>query len=392
MKVSTLLIAGSIALNAILGAILIAGRAGSADAAARPMPAPGAAAVATAPTSPATWDALRSEDLRVERDRLLAEGLTRKQVRIILAAQIHESFAARRKALEAGQANLPFWKSAQGDPKSRAALREIAREEQKAIKDLLGPDTESRTIASLRRQVPEFSGDKIEQLAAVTDSYNERRADFYATSSGMVPGDREKLAALDRDMRAEIAALLTPAELEDYNLRTSSTANNMRYNLSAFDPSEQEFRAIFQLQSAFDEQYATNGAPLTIGAQARNAAQQKLKDDIAAALGPDRYAEYQRSSDYSYRQSVQLMSRLGLPADTANQLYSLRTDTQARATAIRQGGAAGDDVRSQLAALTAEPQARVGVLLPPNAIEAYRQNGGQWLQNLSVRPAIPGPK
>src|SRR5437763_1267841 len=123
MKISTLFIAGSVSVNVALIAILVAGSAEEA----KPHPH-GTAAQAAANARPihdvaaasdfATWAALQADDLHVERERLRAEGFSPQMIRAILSAQIRESFSARRKALDAAQADTPFWKNVTPDPKT----------------------------------------------------------------------------------------------------------------------------------------------------------------------------------------------------------------------------------------------------------------------------------
>ena len=56
--------------------------------------------------------------------------------------------------------------------------------------------------------------------------------------------------------------ILTPAELEEYDLRNSNTGRAMRRELAAFNPTEEEFRAIYKLRQPVDEKYNNNdGVP-----------------------------------------------------------------------------------------------------------------------------------
>ncbi len=408
MKVSSLLLGASLIANAALVACLVLGVSNpspviSSRTAATGATGAAATAAAGSPTAE-TWTALHSEDLTVQRDRLIAEGFPPAMIRAILAAQIREGFAARRKAFDTARGEIPFWKTVAPDPQAQAAMRAIAKEEQKALTDLLGPDPENGSAATLQRQLPNLPADKIAQLAAIRDDYGQRRSDIYANQGPggtASPADRDKLAALDKAMHAEIAATLTPQELEDYDLRTSNTANQLRYSLTAFDATEQEFRTLFQLQQAFNDRIGTQyGGPLSQDEmKARSDAQKQLNDDIKAAFGDARYAEYQRANDYNFRQTSQLVARLQLPPETTNEIYALQQDIQQRARTIQTNRALTQDDRTQqLAALVDEVRTKLTPGLGESGFEAYKQYGGSWLQNLQprplpaagVRPAIPG--
>lgn len=207
----------------------------------------------------------------------------------------------------------------------------------------------------------------------------------------LTPSEQEKVAALDRAMHNEFASVLTPAELETYDLRMSNTANNLRYNLAKFEPTEAEFRSLYRLQSAFDEQF--NGMPYSTQEQmkARSEANTRLQEQIAAALGPERYPEYQRASDYNFRQTSLLVERLGLPAETATALYTVQKETEDRRNEIYRSTTAEtrDQMPQRLTALHADASKRVETLLggKRSAIDAYGQYGGSWLTNLLPRPA-----
>lgn len=356
-------------------------------------PAPATPAARPGPTVDA-WSELISADLAAERDRLVAEGFPPSALRAILAAQIREQFAARRKALDASMASTPFWKNPTLDPQTQAQLRALAKEEQKALKDLLGSDPINSHAARLRREFPELTAEKIDQMAAIRERYDELRQDLYGTGirGTLTPTERDKVNALEKAMHQEFASVLTPAELENYDLRTSNTANNLRYSLADFGASEAEFRALYRLQSAFDDQYRFTGGTMSQDQQrARSDAQRKLNEDIAAALGAERYADYQRASDYNFRQTSQLVSRLNLPPETAMTLYAVQKDTEERRNAIYRNTT--PESRSQmtpkLTALAEEATTRVNTILGGNktATEAYKQYGGSWLTNMVPRPA-----
>lgn len=395
MKTSTLIGIASLAANATLVGVLLVGsldRAPREEALAPVVREP--VTPAAAPVT-AAWSELTSSELVTERDRLEAEGFPPSAVRAIIAAQIRERFAARRKAIEAETADLPFWKSSV-DPRTQAQLRAVYKEEQNAVKDVLGPDPINGPAARLRRQFPDLAPEKVDQLAAIRERFDEQRQDLYSGFRGVLtPGERERLGALEKAMHAEFAAVLSPAELENYDLRTSNTANNIRFNLSTFQPSEAEFRAIYRLQSAYDEQFGGMAGPSLQDPTARRDAMKQLSSQIEAALGPARYADYQRSSDYNYQQTSRLVARLGLPAETATSLHAVQKEFEERRTAFfNQGNVDRDRASEHLGALQKEATGRVTTVLGGNvtAVAAYRENGGTWLANFAPRLPPPPPR
>lgn len=397
MKLSTLVLAGSVAVNAVLFALYFAGPSG--DSAAPVPTAVAVAAKAPATTSNSaidaeTWAKLQTDDLPGMLERLRAEGFPPALIRAIMAEQVRVQFAPRRAALNRTAGNRPYWEPATNDPQTEAALRAIMKEQNQALKDLLGPEAnaDEAGLALLHRQFPNWSDEKLAAIQQTQQALNEK-AQEALTSGGAAALN---FATLEKERHAEIAKLLTPQELEDYDFRTSTTASLLRNQLAAFDPSEQEFRALFQLQQPFDEQYRLNlvlgslsGEDQRQAMQQRSEAQKLLTEQIKAALGDQRYADYQRSIDGNYQQTTRLVARLELPPESANQVYAVQQDLQQRVQAMQSLPPADRNV--QLATLSAEAQTRITATLGPRGYDAYKQYGGQWLQQLQPRP-IPAPR
>lgn len=361
---------------------------------------------------PALWKNLGGEDLPSLVSRLRGAGFPPSIVRAIVAAQVNESFAARRKAIAPPKTDVPFWKIDQPtDPKTLAALRDLGREQSKVMKDLLGTTLtldDPLYAASLRRQYGNLPQEKIDQITRVKQDYQELQQQIY-TAAGLgnggvisfLPEERAKLALLEKEQRADIAQLLTPQELEDYELRSGSTANQMRYSLSAFKPTEEEFRAIYKLQRPFDEQYNTQNLMAAAGTPAtqdlmrqRMDAQKQLLADVKAALGPERGAEYERAIDGNFQQINRVVERLDLPQTAAVEVWSVQKDIEQRMNAWRNDRTLPPPARAeQLSALAQEAEAKVTAALGPRGFEVYKQYGGSWIRNLqaqaNARPVPP---
>lgn len=404
MKPLPLLIAASVAANAALLALVLTrptaapSASGSATPALRSQPAAPSAPPAV---NPRLWTDLAADpaDLPGFVARLRAAGFPPTVVRALVTAQIREEYAARRRALHPGRGETPFWKNDQPtDPKTRLALRELNREADAKISELVGaPDLDRNIYLSLldRRTTGDLPPEKAAQLTTIKRDYDDMRSEIYDTFRGgtMLPEDRAKLALLEKEQRADLALVLTPQELEDYDLRTGNTANQMRYNLTAFAPTEAEFRAIYKLQQAFDTQLGAMGPGMPLEQmRARNDAQKLLNDQIKAALGPERGAEYERATDFAYRQATLVADRLNLSATTAKDLWAAKADFEQRRTAlITDTSLSVEARRTQTTALQQETLAKVSTLLTPRGAELYQQNGGFWVQQLQARPtSAPG--
>lgn len=384
---------GNLALLAILGA-------GALTPPSPALPAPATAAPAApapaAPTARDIWAGLRADDLAAQRDILQAEGFPPAAIRALLAAQLRERYAARRKAIESAQQEQPYWRNPVPDASAQAQLRALMLEEQKALRELLGPDPVNSHAARLRREFPQLAAEKVDLVAGIRERYDELRQEIYGPTRGsLTPSERERANQLEKALRQEIAAVLSPDELEHYELRSSDTANQLRFTLASFDATEAEFTALFRLQRVFGDQNRFVGGGESIEQQrARSDAYRRLGEDIAAALGPARYADYQRATDYNFRQASALISRLNLPPETTLSLYAVQKDVETRRAAIyRTASATQPPSRDQLTTLAAEAAARITTVLGGNqtATELYKQHGGSWLAQL-VPPQSPAPR
>jgi hypothetical protein len=394
----------SLAVNAVFAFLLLRGSKDTAATAAvspsaqTALAAKSAASAPSSATDAATWTKLQTAELPALVSRLRDSGFPPEVVRAIVMAQLSESFAARSRALNPDAAKRPFWKNVQQtDPQIQAAQRQLSREYEQAMRAVLGEDYESSDPLSQLSRQRQFGGIPPEKMSEVRQIIRE----FSEKQSALVPGgtlvasDIEKLDALHREQQAAILAVLTPEERAEYLIRSSQTAQSLRSRLAFFEPTEQEYRSIFQLQYAYDETYPN----VRIRGQAtaeqqeqmrqRSEAQKLLTEQIKAALGPARAEEYTRAIDFSYQQAARLVARLELPPANAVQIYNTQKEIQERMTKLRSLPPA--ERNPQFTALEAEANARLGSLLGgARGVEAYKQNGGQWLQNIVPRPA-PAP-
>ena len=345
------------------------------------------------------WKALVTGDQPADWVQSLRNaGFPDNIVRAIVSAQIRERYAARRAALlknDDAQYWIKTWNGwGGGDPASRAALRELWRAERAEIKDALGDAyaDSPEYQRMVQRQFGDLPKDKITALQTITEDYQELTSEIHQISNGvMLPEDREKLIFLEKEKRADLAGLLTPEELQTYELRSSQTANNLRWQLSAFAPNEQEFRSIFALQRDFELQFPDRSSNNSDEAaqKARSDAQTALDAQIKASLGEARYTDYQRAKDGNYQQVARLAERLALPKENAVAVYDLSKEVQKRINDIRNDKNLNNDTRNQaLASLADEATAKVTASLGGDrGFEAYKENGGWWLNNIAPRPA-----
>lgn len=401
ISLSKVLLGCSLAVNVGLAAVLLRGVSDSTPSGGDHAPAPVAEEVPTAP-QPTTWDELQGEDLKEMAQRLETQGFPPEIVRGIIAAQVRAQFAERRRALQNDDGR--FWISGSATPENRAALRALQREETEALRAVLGTDDaswesklylESRGLSFV---APERAAD----VRRILRNLDQSRADLIEsmrTAGGLIGAGtdfQQKMRELERSTEAELAGVLSPEELDRYRMANSQMANQLRYELSAFNPTEAEFRAILKLreESAADLQGGLNVQVAGASPEQRKAreqAQQQFKEQLKLAIGPERAAAYERATDFEYRTASQLMTRLNLPQSTADDLYAVQQEFRNRQHEVLQGVQSRDDAIQRMVALREEALQRVKALLGTDAnVSAYQQYGGNWLRSMTPRPPPAG--
>jgi hypothetical protein len=336
---------------------------------------------------PETWSKLQANELAGLFDRMCAAGISPAMARTLVTAQVHAHYAPQRAALNRSTLERPFWEPSTPDPETAAALSKLKKEEHETLDHLLGPAArlDESALRILRRQFPGFSETKIAAIQSYRQEMEERAQDLIEKlpKDSAIPAE---WTALNKKKEEELTGLLTPREREDYELKTSNVAWNLRQRLAGFDPTEREFRALYQIQRAYGES-AGHSAVYVDPSRPANDAEKQLVTQIQAALGKQRFADYLRSMDNDYQQTARLVARLELPPEMANQVYALQKEIQERAAAISSNATlTGEERAAQFGALNAAAEAKVTALLSLRGYEAYKQNGGAWMNQLQPTP------
>jgi hypothetical protein len=349
---------------------------------------------AAPPEKTSLWLKLRDEDPRTFIARLRAAGFPPALIRALVSAEINARYDGRFRALQEQDPNTPFWKLRpsyfmQGD-KRLEEMNLLYRERSRVLRELFNDDffaTEDVT-ASQRRQFGELSASKIETIQRIEDDYTEMMSAIRASMQGIVlPEDREKLALLAREKRADLAAVLTPQELADYELRTSPTTSMLRHQLAGFDPSESEFRALFQAQQNLNGKFP--GTFQSVNDETRTAAQRAFHDEVRAALGEARYSAYIRETTGEFQQLNRIAQKASVPRDTATQAFDVRESVAQESGRIFDDPAlSGDAKRSALQQLAQSARTRILATLGPAAGPEYLKIAEAWLTQVERGSAV----
>jgi hypothetical protein len=341
------------------------------------------------------WSALQSDDLRTLVARLRAAGFPASLVRAVVTAQVDARFNARMKAMVSQVENTPFWKPTPANsfynPKFFEEMNQASRERSTLLRQLLGDDFFASSgldpTTEQRRQFGDLSKSKIDLVQRINDDYAEMLSQVRAATNGItLPEDRAKMALLEREKHADLAAILTPQELEDYEMRNSPITSRLQSALSLMNATEDEFRTIYRIQLPFkDLIYPTGGGVFSSDqAQQRRDAETQMTAQLKSALGDERTAELLRAQNYEFRSLAQLAQRENLPLDAAVRAYDLRTSTSEESGRIfNDQNLTVDQKRAAMQTLAQNTQAQLVGVLGPSAGAAYASSA-TWLKAIET--------
>lgn len=336
------------------------------------------------PTAPAPkhqlWSDLGTTDLPTLIARLRAAGLSGDLIREIIRAEINSRYDARLRSFTEPDPGKPYWKSSGFNFWNSARSEEyfgLIRERSRLLRDLVGDPSlaDAEITDSQRRHFGSLSRQKIDLLQRIADDYADMFAAATSATGGItLPEDRAKLALLTKEKNADLAAVLTPEELAEYKIRSSSITDLMSRQLGDFHASESEYHAIFDAQQALNDlrtSASTTNIVLSSGSD-RTSAQQDIEAQLRARLGEARYADYIRETSSDYHQLQGLVDAAQLPTDVGIRAFNLRDSVSAESIRIVDDATMSDDQkRTALATLAKGTRDQLLALLGSTAGPAY---------------------
>lgn len=396
----------SLGLNAVLGFFYLSQPSASGQTtvavAANHAPAPAArttqtekaASSGTAEPAAIQWRTPRSDqDMHTLVANLRAAGFPPAAVRAMVNQMLDDRYAA----LHPG-ADLPFWKRNNLTPEMLATQQALNTERRDLYDALLGPDGQPAAVMdpSIRLQrYGNLSDDKLNAVARIERDYNDVRNAAYATNTSNAAqrgaSYMEQQKMLEQEKMADLAAVLSPEELAQYEMRNSPSASRLMSNLKNVDINEAEYAALYQIQKSFD---ATQPSPINGSytpeqmAQRTNTLMASL-EQARAALPDERFYKLLENSDSGYARVAQFAAQTpGLTQATAYQLYQLQNEAQVAmmqaAGASRNSGPPSPQRMAELQTMAAGFETKLQTLLGPEAAEAYKKSpAGSMFRSMS---------
>jgi hypothetical protein len=347
------------------------------------------------------WSQIESEDYKTYVARLRAIGVPEQTVRDILIADLDKLMAPSVASLRRRKAEINYWEPVEeellNDVDSREVARkerEVERQKQEILKELTGADLRRERLQQqghddyYERRLSFLPEDRRSALRDILEKFDDAETRLRAreTEEGepLTLAEQQQARDLRKQREAELKAALTPAELDQYDLWMSPTANAVRSAFYGLEPSEQEFRAVYQARKTFDETWGDLDQALLdpTARQQREQAQQQSEEQIRRALGDQRYAEWKRGEDPDYHQLCALATRYQLPRARAAEVFGYKSVLQEYRAQVEGDPALTPAQKQQaLGAMRQEAETAIKSALGDRAFRYYQRTGqAAWIR------------
>lgn len=291
-----------------------------------------------------TWNELESPDYATYIANLRDINCPAQTIRDIIIADVNALFAKRRAEI---QPTSEQWWRTSSDPTVMKKMLDLENARRNLLAKLLGADWEQKDIIAQQKrasgvalegpvlgQMPDDVKRAINSIVADSQKLLDE-LQIKAASEGRRPTVAEYAAIRDQS-RTEMQKILTPPQLEEFLLRYSQNASDLRNELGQlrfFNASSSEFRALFRARDQFDQKLAPLADSIDPkDVDLRRSLEAQRERSIKLALGPQRYDQYRQLHDPNYRNAYAQAAAVGSPnaAGTVQEINQATQDELAR--------------------------------------------------------------
>jgi hypothetical protein len=232
----------------------------------------------------------------------------------------------------------------------RRQLRLVELEKQAFIKDLLNYEIpleplrgwRSRTYERYDSALQTVPLEKRERVRRIQENYwyqsDLLREKYYPQRP---PAYLEEYKRINEERSAQLGALLSPTEFENYEMRSSSFPSRLASELKYFKPTEDELRAIYKTMKEVEQPYG--GGLTASNADDFDPAKHGEKKDQAeealkSVLGEERHQQYLRTKDEMFQNLGRLGDSYAIPEDKINAAYEVAAKTRILMAGLLPGG------------------------------------------------------
>ncbi len=331
-----------------------------------------------------TWDEIESSDFKTYIVNLRRIGCPEPTIRDIIVTEVNALFE-RRRALEIVTPEQQWWRADPDPAVAKAAgeqLGALEKERRALLTELLGPNWDTSRISQLADfnlyldgpvlgKLPPETKEAIRQIEA--NGAQRRHAYLNSQREDKSPEARE-LARLRQENRAELSKVLNPTELEEYLLRYSYNAQNLREETRGLGISADEFRKIFRARDEIDQDIQLHfEGDDSASASARTELERKREAAVKEAIGPERYQLYRYVQDPLFRQAQAVVEEVGAKPEAVLHLYQVNQAADEERRRLRSDPSLTTEQRTAaIERMVLEKEQALRKILGNDAYEQYR--------------------
>jgi len=230
---------------------------------------------------------------------------------------------------------------------------------------------------------------KAERVKKILHDYEDIQAKMaadYGAAGQSFPGGlnafMQQLALLEREKRADLAKVMAPQELEDYEISDTAAGQRMRTLLDGTAAAEEQRRAAFRAELEFNDQYGYTLDVSPAALHARETARQATQEKVRAVLGDELFGQWLQRDDPGYAGIVAWVRQQSLGDTAALALWRVKNDYMARKLEIE--AQPDDTTEMRRAAALEEARAKASAIAGPAALESATTDVVGWLKQAPV--------
>ena len=343
-----------------------------------------------------TWETVEAPSYLDYIDNLRRIGCPEETIRDIILADVNKLYKTKRREAS-GQKKFEYWKGSGMfgigvDKENIEATRELNAERDELLKQLGIESSFESEMSLILNPLQQSLGFLPEQKQVAVMKELQGIQSRIAELSEDGSADIEMVWKAQRETEESIKGMLSEDEYTGYLLRRSNTAHQLRSQIAGFDPSEEEFRTVFKLKRAFDEEYGEIGINLDL-LEEQLKAQKTLNEQIRQSLGDERYADYERAQDYQFQQIHSSLKKADLGTGEAIQVYDMQKVAQDAAVQLRGNQTLNEaERRERLRQIRNETESAIQQVVGTEGWEKFnRPSNTRWLQSISPNEPKPVP-
>ena len=307
-------------------------------------PAPAPAIVTPAPANRMFgWQDVETPDYLKYIANLRLVGCPEDKVQQIIVSDINQLIDQKRLK-EAVAHDSPWWKVEPNQYLMVNVMQEKGRlleeERRKLIEKLVGSGVADDEKGDSLLWNVQLTGPVLGALPAKTHntvqeicqrSVERHQSYQWSRFNEGQPINQVELAKLREQTRSDLRQVLTPAEVEEFTLRYSHNAHQLRMELAGMDPTPEEFRKVFRsIDSADHQMQMEYGSVEAMSPKQRERHERQRDAAIKEVLPQPRYQAYLMTKDPLYRQAQMYAMQYGAPSKAVMPIYNMTKAIEGR--------------------------------------------------------------